>query len=321
MNDPRAGPSPVYLRLSVTDRCNLRCRYCRPGRASRSESSPDPASDKELLALVRFLHRVASIYKVRLTGGEPLLHPELDRLVAAIRHALPDTILSATTNGTLLAQRAVILRRAGLDSLNVSLDSLDPRDFQQITGGGRLETTLAGIRAAREAGFSNIKLNAVLIRNVNGKALPELVRFAADQCCEIRFIELMPYGEGARLHDREYFSASEALAVLCEAFVDIGSASPTGTAVRHRFLVDRRPATVGFIRPVSQPFCAFCDRLRLDRGGCLFACLRNERGIDLLGPWRRGNREEVLQRIRARWEGKRPPADFWPARDIATIGG
>jgi cyclic pyranopterin phosphate synthase len=321
MNQPRAGPLPVYLRLSVTERCNLRCRYCRPGSVSRSEIPPDPASDNELLALVRFLHGAAPIYKVRLTGGEPLMHPELEVLVAALRRALPRAILSATTNGTLLAPRAASLRRTGLDSLNVSLDSLDPRTFQRITGGGRLAAALAGIRAAREAGFSPLKLNAVLIRSVNGKALPELVRFAADQGCEIRFIELMPYGEGARLYDREYFSAGDALAVLREAFVDLGSASPTGTAVRHRFLVDRRPATVGFIRPVSQPFCTSCDRLRLDRGGRLFACLRNERGIDLLGPWRRGNGEEVRWRIRASWEGKRAPADFWPARNIVTIGG
>ena len=321
MSEPRAGPPPVYLRLSVTDRCNLRCRYCRPASASRSEILPELASDQELLALVRFLHGVTPIYKLRFTGGEPLVHPELDVLVAAFRRALPRAILSATTNGTLLAPRAAILRRAGLNSLNVSLDSLDPRAFRQVTRGGRLEMTLAGIRAAEGAGFSNIKLNAVLIRNVNGKALPELVRFAAEQGCEIRFIELMPYGEGARLHDREYFSADEALAALREAFTDIGPAATTGTAVRHRLLVDRRPATVGFIRPMSQPFCASCDRLRLDRGGRLFACLRDQRGVDLLGPWRRGDTKEVRKRINASWEGKRAPVDFWPARDIVTIGG
>jgi cyclic pyranopterin phosphate synthase len=321
MNASRHRLRSVYLRLSVTDRCNLHCRYCRSADVASVGKSLRPARDTELLAIVRLIDQVVPIYKLRLTGGEPLLHPALYRLVDDIRRQLPSALLSATTNGILLASQATWLRRAGLNSVNISLDSLDPETFQRISGGGMLQATIAGIRAARQCGFSTIKLNTVLVRSINGSMLPELVRFAASEGCEIRFIELMPCGEGSSLYEAEYLSAHEALSALRHAFVDLGPVSSTGIAERRGFCMGNGRAIVGFIHPISEPFCGSCDRLRLDHYGNLMSCLRDEQGIDLLGPWRQGRTAQVKRRIRDGLEHKRPFVHSWPSRNMISIGG
>ena len=319
LNDGLRGRT--YLRLSVTDRCNLRCGYCCPA-SDPSKSEPLPsADDAELLDLVRLVHEETGIHKLRLSGGEPLMYPYLADLTARLRSLLPEATLAVTTNGTLLAKDAAPLRAAGLDLVNVSLDSLDPDRFRRITGGGNLESTVQGIRTAAAAGFSELKINAVLIRRVNGGELPELVRFAAKLGSEIRFIELMPYGHGAELFRLDYMAADEALDALERAFRYLGTAQPTGTAVRHRFLVDGRVVTVGLITPMSRPFCSRCDRLQLGRSGHLYVCLRQSRGVDLLAPLQAGDEQTVRQRIRDAIDGKRNPGVHWPVRHMVTIGG
>jgi GTP 3',8-cyclase len=311
----------VYLRLSITGRCNLRCGYCRPASPGQDTQRSPSATDGELLKMVRIVHETVSVHKLRLTGGEPLLHPRLADLVAELRKQLPDTAICTTTNGTFLAKQAKELKAAGLDSLNVSLDTLNPRLFKELTGVGSLEATIAGIGAARAAGFKDLKLNAVLIRGINGHSLADLVRFASRADCEIRFIELMPYGHGAALFRTDYFVADEALSALKEEFPYIGPAAHTGTAARHQFFVDGRTITVGFITPVSHPFCAECDRLRLNRSGRLFACLRQQRYVDLLTPLRAGNLATVSQRIMASLCGKHDPGGYWPEHHMVSIGG
>jgi GTP 3',8-cyclase len=311
----------VYLRLSITGRCNLRCRYCRPSSAGQDIERFPSATDGELLELVRIVHEAVSIHKIRLTGGEPLLHPRLAVLVAKLRKQLPDTAICATTNGTFLAKQAKELRAAGLDSLNVSLDTLNPQLFKELTGVGSLEATIAGISAARAAGFRGVKINAVLIRGINGHNLADLVRFASRIDSEIRFIELMPYGHGAALFLTDYFAADEALASLKQEFSYIGPATRSGTAARHQFFIDGRVITVGFITPVSHPFCADCDRLRLNRGGRLFACLRQQRYVDLLTPLRAGNLATVSESIKASLSGKHDPGSYWPEQHMVSIGG
>ena len=315
----------TYLRLSVTDRCNLRCNYCRPASESL-ESEPQSelrqsADDAELFDLVRLMHEETGIHKLRISGGEPLLHPRLTELIEQLRSLLPEATLALTTNGTLLAKRAAPLRAAGLDSVNVSLDSLDPHRFRHLTGGGNLKSTLQGIRTAVAAGFSGVRINAVLMRRGNGGQLPDLVRFAAETGCEIRFIELMPFGHGAELFQSDYLAADEALDSLQRAFRYLGTAQPTGTAERHNFLVDGRSVTVGLITPVSRPFCSRCDRLRLSRSGRLYVCLRESQGVDLLAPLRAGDEQAVRQRLRDALSGKQDPGAHWPTRHMVKIGG
>jgi cyclic pyranopterin phosphate synthase len=280
------------------------------------------ASEAELLALVALLHEHAPIAKVRLTGGEPLLTPDPPGLVARLHERLPGAELGLTTNGLLLPRYAEPLRQAGLELLNVSLDTLDEEACRRLTRGAKLADILAGIHAARTAGFPRMKLNSVLLRTINGEQLDTLVRFAAEIACEIRFIELMPYGEGRRLFPAESLPASEAIERLAAAFPHLGEEdSRTGTARRHWFSVEGCRQPVGFITAVSHPFCGWCDRMRLDSRGRLFSCLRQSRGSDLLTPLRAGRIAEIRDRIRLAIEGKTAPATAWPERPMVTIGG
>jgi cyclic pyranopterin phosphate synthase len=314
------GGSRIYLRLSVTDRCNLRCAYCRPADGSPPKD-PDRASGDELLKLVESIHGEFPIGKLRLTGGEPLLADDLPQLTRQIRAILPHTQIGMTTNGLLLPRYARPLLEAGLESLNISLDTLSEHGFRDLTRGGQLARTVDGLRAAAEAGFVGIKLNAVLLRTVNGDQLCNLLRLAAGWGCEIRFIELMPTGEGAHLFDREYMSAEEAHKQLTSEFDYLGSEPNTGTARRHRLRVDGRPTIVGYIPTVSEPFCEGCDRYRLDVRGRLYACLRDGTGQDLLTPWRAGQTEVVAERIHAAMSGKTIPLGVWPTRLMVGVGG
>jgi GTP 3',8-cyclase len=313
---------PVYLRLSVTDRCNLRCQYCRPqhgGDGSYSRSAL--ASDDELLALIALLHEEFPIYKVRVTGGEPLLRPGLPDLITRVRSDMPHVQLALTTNAVLLGRQAEALRAAGVDFLNTSLDTLDADLCRELTRGGDVRTIVAGIRAACAAGFADVRINTVLMRTYNGDSLPELVRFAAALGCEIRFIELMPFGEGEAIHEREYLSADEALERLEAEFPLLGNLPGSSTARRHRLLVEGREATVGFITTVSEPFCDGCDRARMDCRGRLYACLRTVHGADLLSPYRAGRMDVVRSLIRAEVPRKNIPPGVWPVHNMVTIGG
>ena len=321
MTSPGDKSGRTYLRLSITDRCDWRCRYCRPeSGVSESKSSP-VADDVELLELVRLVHEETGIYKLRLSGGEPLLYRGVVGLIEQLRSLLPHAKLALTTNGRLLAGAVGSLSEAGLDAVNVSLDSLDPDRFRDVTGGGDVEATLDGIRTAVAAGFSKVKLNTVLIRRTNGDQLADLVRFAAGLGCEIRFIELMPLGQGTALWQSDFLGADDALDSLKSAFEYVGAAPFTGTASRYRFLVGGRSVTVGMITPVSHPFCSRCDRLRLSRAGHLYACLRQPAGVELLPPLRAGAEQSVRQRIRDSVRGKQDPGEHWPERHMVTIGG
>jgi cyclic pyranopterin phosphate synthase len=279
------------------------------------------ASDKEILDLAGLLHKEFPIYKVRITGGEPLLRPGLPDLIGRIRDLLPAAELAMTTNAVLLRQHAAALRAAGVEFLNTSLDTLDPAACRELTRGGNVHTIVEGIRAAHAAGFPSIRMNTVLMRSFNGNSLPSLVRFAAELNCEIRFIELMPFGEGAALHETEYLSAEEAMESLQAEFPYLGPTKGSSTARRHRLLVDGREQTIGFITTVSHPFCDGCDRTRLDSRGRLYACLRTRDGVDLLTPFRAGQLDRVRKLIRQEVPNKTIPQGVWPIHNMVTIGG
>jgi cyclic pyranopterin phosphate synthase len=310
----------VYLRLSITDRCNLRCVYCRTAD-HRDGLDDGPLDDDELVALVRRIAEGVPVHKVRITGGEPTLRESLAKLVRELRAALPAARLAITTNGVRFAPRARELREAGLVAVNFSVDSVDPSAFRSITRGGRLADVVSAVRAARDAGYPSIRLNAVLLRSYASERLPSLVRFAAEHGAEMRFIELMPFGEGARLHAAEYLAADEAIRAIDGVHPWLGPRGDADTARRHSFAVDGRAVAVGFVTTMSEPFCASCDRLRLDSRGRLYSCLRDEVGVDLARALRAGPPERVREAVRELVASKRPPEGAWPTRSMVTIGG
>ncbi|MFH2008686.1 MAG: GTP 3',8-cyclase MoaA [bacterium] len=310
----------LYLRLSVTDRCNFFCRYCRPEKRAVDRPAK-PLTDAEILELVSRIHGQRPLRKVRVTGGEPLVRPGLPALVEALRALLPDAELCLTTNGYRLAELAEPLKGAGLDRLNVSLDSLSPARFVRLTGVDGLDRVKAGIRSARRVGFDPLKLNAVLMRSVSGRELVDMLRFAAAHRAELRFIELMPMGVARRIYDQEYLPAAEALGVLQQELTYLGPADPSSTAQRHRFQVGRREVVLGLITPVSEPFCAHCDRIRLDSRGQLLGCLRRTEGSSLVEALRQDRPEQLAQAIEEVVGGKSIPEASWPRSQMALIGG
>lgn len=310
----------MYLRTSVTDRCDFRCWYCRPEQGSHVHDARPVLSRSSLLEVLAGIHRAAPLHKVRFTGGEPLLRPDIVEIVAELRSALPDAELVLTTNGRRLAERAAALRAAGLDRVNISLDSADPERFREITGIDALHDVQGSLRAVAAAGFVSTKLNVVLLRSGTGSDIEDLVAFAAANGVEVRFIELMPFGPAAPRFSREFLPMTEALALLRGNGGDLGPEDGLGIAQRHRFRRGGREVVVGFIPSVSQPFCSTCDRLRLDSRGRLFACLRAEHGVDLTEHLDDGV-AAVAEAVRALIAAKCQPDDHWPARSLAGIGG
>lgn len=308
----------VYLRLSVTDACNLSCTYCRPSKPCAPSPRRRRLSIEELLRITARIDAAVGLRKVRLTGGEPLIRPDLLRLVTGLRSRRPDLELCVTTNGLLLADQAQDLAAAGMDRINVSLDTVDPGRFAKLTGKSRLEDVLNGLAAARGTGVLRLKMNAVLLRSVNADGLVALARTARRYDAELRLIELMPFSRGSALFDGEYVSAAEALDRLQDELTLVRELSRSDTARRYEFDDGGRPVTVGLISSVSEPFCGRCDRLRLDSSGRLFSCLRSTRAVDLSA---RADRETLDQQIEAALAVKREGGTAWPAADMSAIGG
>lgn len=283
---PAAAPlRDLTVRLSVTARCQLRCTYCLPAAADSRPAGPPELPREELLRLLALLHREFHVRRVRFTGGEPLLRRDLPELVAGVRDlGIPERAL--TTNAQTLAPCAARLREAGLQRVNISLDSLRPATFARLTRGGRLADTLEGIRAAQAAGLGPVKLNMVVLRGVNAGETGPLLRFALQTGCQLRFLELMPLGEAAARFDREYVPAAEIRAGL-EPLGYQWQPLPWNPAETSRdFLVrdaDGRETVCGFIAPTSQPFCGGCRRLRLTSDGWLHGCLARSSRQDLKG--------------------------------------
>jgi cyclic pyranopterin phosphate synthase len=286
----RFGRCLTYLRVSVTERCHLRCRYC----ASAGENGTDagtlqPAQFDRLLAVFRGL----GARHVRFTGGEPLLSAGLNGRIAQAR-ALGFARVSLTTNGHLLARKAAGLAAAGLHDVNVSLDSLDPARFTRITGGGNLRRVLAGLDAARRV-LARVKLNVVLLRDHNLSEWPDLVSFAITHGYDIRFIEAMPLGAaGAAAVARSHVDTTAVHGELAQRYQlrPLTPAPDSGPA--RRFTVVGSAIEIGFISPLSQEFCASCNRLRLTARGRLVYCLGHTEGLDLRAALAQGLDDESL---------------------------
>lgn len=279
----RFGRTIDHLRLSVTAACNLRCLYCR---VAVEKSEPWGWSDEQRSDLVKFLYERYGLQRVRLTGGEPLLHASIVSLVARLREACPDISLAMTTNGGGLAASADDLRRAGLDRINVSLDTIDPRTYRALTGGD-LAPVLVGIERCFDVGFPPPKLNVVVIRGVNDDCLADLVRWAFSRDMEIRFLEAMPIGPTARFNRQRFVSATEIRARLAANFDMTPLAREWGeTAARYSTTVGGVSGIVGIIAPMTESFCGQCRRIRVTVDGKLFPCLLDTRHADLSTCWR-----------------------------------
>jgi cyclic pyranopterin phosphate synthase len=291
---------PRSVRLSLTDRCDLACVYCRP---HRHEGYLEKRLDLQAwLAMVEGLVR-AGVRRVRLTGGEPLLHKDIVEVVRALA-TLPIDDIALTTNATRLRALARPLREAGLQRINVSLDTLDPQRFHRMTRGGNLAGVIDGIEAAREAGFTVIKLNAVVVRGENDTELDALTRWSWERGITPRFLEVMAIGEGAKMMDRVVpwteMRASLAPLLADEAAVREADRGPA-RYVRARAGDGRR---VGFISGTSDTYCKGCDRLRVASDGTLRPCLATEDGVAAGGAARAGNADAVADAVARAWEMK-----------------
>lgn len=289
-----------YLRLSVTDLCNLRCRYCMPIEGVPRFGKASILSFEEIVRLVGILAGLG-IRRVRLTGGEPLARKDLPSLVEKIRSVPGIEEVLLTTNGLLLKDQATDLKAAGLARINIHLDTLSPEKFHAITRWGKIEQVLDGIQAAREAGFGSLKLNMVLQKGVNDDEVPNMLRFAASQGMILRVIELMPIGEALKQEDL-FVSVQQVCEKLKQEFTLLPSLSKWGKGPAVYQHVPDLKTDIGFISPISKPFCDTCNRIRISSDGRLQDCLAYDGDLslrDLLRDARIGD-DEIAAAIRRR---------------------
>lgn len=279
-----------YLRLSLIDHCNLRCVYCMPLRGLRFTPSEELLTAAELETVVRAAAEIG-FHKIRLTGGEPTLRADLLDIVARIRSVPGITDLGITTNGVLLKDLAGPLRRAGLERINIHIDSLDANRLQRVMRFGALAPMWEGIEAARDAGFAPIKLNAVVVRDYNEHDVVDLARLTVTNDWHVRFIELMPLGGGecARLSLSQFVPNSETRGRIESALgplTDLPAASLSDESRNYR--LPGAKGVVGFISPVSDPYCGTCNRMRMTADGKFHLCLLNDDEVDVKSALRNG---------------------------------
>jgi cyclic pyranopterin phosphate synthase len=289
------------LRISVTDRCNIRCRYCMPEEDYVWLPRSSILSFEEIDRLVGIFTRLG-VTKLRLTGGEPLLRQDLHRLVSMLARRPEVKDLALTTNGILLSRYAASLKEAGLGRVTVSLDTLKPERFRSLTRSNRHRDVLEGIDGARAAGFSKIKINAVVIRGFNDDELCDLVEFGREKDLEVRFIEYMDVGGATRWSLRDVVSKREILEGLSRRYGRIEPLSTPGSPAPAERFVLADGTVFGVIASTTEPFCRNCDRSRLTADGMWFLCLYAAEGIDLRDLLRRGaGEEEIASRITEAW--------------------
>lgn len=309
-----------YLRISLTDRCNFRCVYCMPAVGMQFLPRPELLSTDELLMVVRAA-AAAGFQKVRLTGGEPTLRPDLVAIVAAIKATPGIEHIAMTTNALRLGALAQPLKDAGLDRVNVSIDTLDAQKFRQLTRGGRLEMVWDGIMAAERVGLQPIKLNAVVVRGLNDAEVPQLAGLTQTYPWEMRFIEVMPLTGVADVAQDGVVKSEELIAVLQAVYgplEDLGLA-PSDSARRYRIPGAR--GKLGFISSVSDPFCATCNRMRLTADGRLHLCLLRDDEVDLRAAIRGGAAQEQIEQIVRHAVALKPWGHGLPDHILPTLRG
>jgi len=287
-----------YLRVSVTDRCNLRCIYCMPKEGLSVIGHDDILRYEEILRIIRASMRLG-IMKVRVTGGEPLVRRGILDFLRELKTIDGLKDVSLTTNGILLESMAEGLFEAGIRRINVSLDSMNPEKFKDVTRGGSLEAVLRGIEAARRVGFSPIKINTVVIKGFNDDEVLNFARQTIARPYQIRFIELMPLGRAGMDHEGKYVSNDTILAEISRVFpvesLKGKKSSLDGPA--RLFRIEGAQGEVGLIGAMSHHFCRSCNRLRLTADGHIRACLFSDQEVDLKNPLRGGCSDEDLIRL------------------------
>ena len=323
------GRIATDLRVSVTDRCNLRCAYCMPAEGLDWLPRPGLLTDDELVRLTRIGVERLGITEIRFTGGEPLLRPGLPGIVARTAALRPRPEISLTTNGIGLDRLAGPLREAGLDRVNVSLDTLRADVFKTLSRRDRHGDVLAGLAGAAAAGLTPVKVNAVLMRGINDGEAPALLRFCLDHGYEARFIEQMPLDAQHGWRRENMVTAAEILDALSAEFLLTPDDSVArGSAPAETFLINGGPARVGVIGSVTRPFCGACDRVRLTADGQIRNCLFAKDESNLRDPMRAGATDEELAALWQRavaaklpGHGINEPGFLQPARPMSAIGG
>ena len=289
-----------YLRISLTDRCNLRCRYCMPKEGIAYFPKESLLSTEEIKRLIEVFQSLG-VNKIRLTGGEPLLRSDIADILAHI-YSVGISDVSITTNGILLKEKLGGLLEAGLTRINISLDTFRHEKFERITGADAYEKVITGLFAAMESGLSPVKINMVVMRGWNTDEIPDFVEFARIYPIEVRFLELMPTRnnfEGTAMVSNDSFVSVKEIRAEVERHASLGAEDPI-QGVARSYPVLGGQGKIGFVSPVSNHFCATCNRVRLTSTGGLKTCLHGEEVVDLKAFIRKGaNEEEIAQAIRA----------------------
>jgi len=324
----RHGRVATDLRVSLTDRCNLRCTYCMPAEGLDWLPHEEALTDDEIVRLISIGVERLGITEVRFTGGEPLLRRGLTDIVRRTKALNPVPEVSLTTNALGLERTASALADAGLDRVNVSMDTVRAKDFATITRRDRLADVMKGLEAARAAGLDPVKVNAVLMRGINDDQAPELLAWCLERGLHLRFIEQMPLDAQHAWDRAEMITAEQILASLETVFTLGETGVSRGSAPAQEFLVDGGPVTVGVIASVTRPFCGDCDRVRLTADGQIVNCLFAREESDLRTPLRAGATDDELADLWLRAvESKLPghgiddPTFLQPSRPMSAIGG
>lgn len=292
-----------YLRISVTDRCNLDCIYCSPGRHRRHLAKERFLERREILRLVELL-AARGLRKVRITGGEPLLRKDLPEIIAGLKAlGIPD--ISLTSNGTLLARQARALRQAGLQRVNISLDTLNPDRYRGITRGGDIAGVWRAIETCRESGLVPIKLNVVPIRGLNDDEIADFARLTLEHDYRVRFIELMPVAGCHLAADTSYVS-SRAVLEQVQKLGRLERLPGDGRSTSRDYRLAGARGIIGIISPYSGHFCRTCNRLRLSADGRIYPCLFSPKNIDVATALRSGAGDEELQQLLTRAAAQKP---------------
>jgi GTP 3',8-cyclase len=320
------GRTMSYLRISLTDRCNFRCVYCMPAIGMTFQPRDELLTDDELLRVVRLTTELG-FTKLRLTGGEPTVRPHLVELVREMKSFPGVEEISMTTNALLLSYMADKLKAAGLDRINVSLDTLDEDKFKLMTRGGRLDLVWAGLEASQAAGLSPIKINSVVLKGHNDHEVGDLAALTLDRPWEMRFLEIMPMEGVGTVYDENLVTSEETKARLEAQFGPLAPVPSSPSDPARLWRIAGAVGTLGFISPISAPFCAHCNRVRLTADGKLRLCLLRNDEINLRGMVREGVDDETIRRAmlagvwRKPWGHGIAEGDRDTGRGMSQIGG
>lgn len=313
-----------YLRISVTDRCNLKCLYCMPDGGLRHFSTSSILTTREIIRFAGAALR-HGVSKVRITGGEPLLRGDILELVESIK-GLGIKDLSITTNGLMLAEMAGPLKKAGLDRVNISLDTLKADRYKLLTRGGELVHVWEAIQAAERSGLSPVKINVVPIRDMNDDEVVEFARLTMEKDWHIRFIELMPVGQRGKWSSEKRVKKAELIGKI-SVLGKLSILEYRGKGPSRNYRLEGAKGVIGFISPISECFCQWCNRLRLTANGRIRPCLFSDTEVDIITPMRRGASDEQLDELFRRAVCLKPAGhrlkdnDFSSLSSMSKIGG